>query len=510
MKTRLLYLSLLSIVLFASCSLFGTKTPLEASRYKELTSYDKLIGFVNKLGRKSEYITVDTLAVSTEGRLIPYLQISSGEFGVDRAAKPIVLVFAQQHGDEPSGKEAVLALARDFSTGKLNDILEHLDILLVPQVNPDGAERHERVNARNVDLNRSHLILNAPETVGLRKLFHRWEPYVTLDVHEYLPWTEAWIKEGYIKLFDEQFGIVTNLNTAASLRLFAENDFLPYAEEKLTAAGYTFHNYLVGSPEAGIRYSTTNINDGRQGFGILNTLSFILEGKNGRTPTEDIRRRTDAQRLAIETLLRFCVERKSEIASLVRTARSNLLLAENDEFVMTMKRGRDRNPLRIPVLEVTGSDDEYRTGDTVVVSINNFFPLIVAEQTITMPDAYVIPFEERNIIDLMTAHNVLMRELEEGDVFSGEEYVIESIERRELENTEIISPAITVQATIYIARSGDMLVPTNQLQRYMIATALEPGSMHGLIQYNEFSQLRRVRKYPIVRVVLGAPEGEIL
>jgi hypothetical protein len=500
MKNKILLLPLL-LILFTSCSLFTTKTPLEASRYKELTSYDELVGFVEKLARKSEYITTDSMGTSMEGRTIPYLKISSGEFGADRATKPVVLIFAQQHGDEPSGKEAVLALARDFATDKLDDLLEHIDVLLVPQMNPDGAERNERVNSRGVDLNRSHLILNAPETVGLHELFSRWEPYVTLDVHEYLPWVDSWIKEGYIKLFDEQFGIVTNLNTDERLRRFSEDDFLPYAEERITGAGYSFHNYLVGSPETGVRYSTTSVNDGRQGFGILNTLSFILEGKSGRTPVEDIRRRTESQQHAIETLLRFCVDRKSDILSLVRTARSNLLLGEDDEFVLTMTRKRSGSPLRIPVLEVIGSEGEYESGDTVIASIEHYFPIIAPEETTTIPDAYIIPLEERNIIGLMTGHNILMRELDEGDVFAGEEYVIEGIERREIENTEIVTPVMEVLPSIYIARPGDMLVPTNQLQRHLIATALEPGSMHGLIQYNEFSHLRRIGKYPIVYLI---------
>lgn len=489
-------------ILFISCAPERPlETPLERSGFEELTSYEDVVSFVKQLDRRSDYITLDTLGTSVEGRMIPYLKISSGTFGEDRIGKLMVLLFAQQHGNEPSGKEAVLALARDFAEGKHEDLLEHLDILLVPQVNPDGAERHERRNADDVDLNRSHLILNAPETIALRTLYHRWEPYVTVDIHEYQPWTRSWLDEGYIKLFDQQYGLVTNLNTDETIRLFSEHEFLPYAEREITEAGYTFHNYIVGPPGR-IRYSTTNINDGRQGFGILNTFSLILEGKNARTPDGDLRRRTEAQHHALLTLLNFCKDKKADILSIVRSARRNLITAEQTEFVLTMGRQKDNRPLPIPVLEVVPVNDEYETGDTIIVDIEQYYPLVVKEEVTAIPDAYLIPATEDRLIGLLEKHNILLRRLEEGEVYRGEYLIITRFRTIELEETEIHFPELRTEPATYIARAGDVLIPTNQLHRLMLATALEPQSMHGLLQYDEFRHLRQTGRYPVVRVEL--------
>ncbi len=500
-RTSNVFLFLLCLLIISCARDPEFKTPLERSNFEELTSYEDVVTFVAKLDRRSDWITMDTLGVSVEGRVIPYMKISNGNFGEDRLNKLIVLLFAQQHGNEPSGKEAVLALARDFALGKHDDLLDHLDILLVPQVNPDGAEHHERRNADNVDLNRSHLILNAPETVALRDLFFKWEPYVTVDIHEYQPWTRSWLEHGYIKLFDEQYGLVTNLNIDETIRLFSEKDFLPYAEREITAAGYTFHNYIVGSPDR-IRYSTTSINDGRQGFGILNTFSLILEGKNERTPTDNIKRRTEAQQHALETLLRFCSAKKADILSIVRSARRNLITSEQDEFILTMSRQRDGSFLNIPVLEVSQVNDEYQIGDTIIVDIENYYPLVVKEEVTTIPDAYLIPGSEERIIELLEKHHVLMKRLDEGDVYRGEYYIIREFTTIELEETQITFPDIRREPAMHIARDGDVLVLTDQLQRLLIATALEPQSMHGLLQYNEFRQLRQTGRYPIVRVDL--------
>jgi hypothetical protein len=51
----------------------------------------------------------------------------------------------------------------------------------------------------------------------------------------------------------------------------------------------------------------------------------------------------------------------------------------------------------------------------------------------------------------------------------------------------------------YTAEPGDVLVPTAQLRGLLVATALEPESMHGLIGYDAFAHLRAVGRYPILR-----------
>ena len=58
-----------------------------------------------------------------------------------------MLIYAQQHGNEPSGKEAAIALARDIATGEFTDFLSAVDFYLIPQINPDGSEMEQRRNA---------------------------------------------------------------------------------------------------------------------------------------------------------------------------------------------------------------------------------------------------------------------------------------------------------------------------------------------------------------------------
>ncbi len=65
------------------------------------------------------------------------------------AAKHTVLLLGQMHGDEPAGPRTVRALLGGIRVDS------DTDLWLVPTMNPDGAARGTRKNARGVDLNRN-------------------------------------------------------------------------------------------------------------------------------------------------------------------------------------------------------------------------------------------------------------------------------------------------------------------------------------------------------------------
>ena len=474
-----------------------TGTPLARGGHAELTLHGPLMEFVESLAA-SPRVTLDTLGTSVEGRTIPYLKISLGEFGVDRDERVMVLAFAQQHGNEPAGKEGALELALELARGEHDDLLRAVDLILVPQVNPDGGEIHQRQNAQGVDLNRSHMILDGPEVVPLRDLFHEWEPEVAVDIHEYNPWSGAWLSEGWLRLFDMQIGLPTNLNVPAEIRELAEEGFLSYAIEALESEGFTAHNYIVGSPES-LRWSTTNVNDGRQGFAILNTLSFIFEGKRSEPLAEDMERRAEAQRLTLESLLRFSAENREEILATVRGARERIEDGGVAEFVATMAREPGDGPLEIPVESVREEDGEWVVGDTVTARIEGWLPQVVADRTLPLPDAYLVPADQEEIIRLLEGHRVEMEVLEANRSLTVEQLSLLGFESHEFEGPVQIPQVQGVEGG-YRSAQGDVLVPTAQLRGLLVATILEPESMHGLLRHDEFSDLGTPGPYPVFRV----------
>ena len=108
---------------------------------------------------------------------------------------PRVLVVGCIHGNEPAGIAVVRALERSHS---------HLDLWLVPVLNPDGVAADTRQNAHGVDLNRNFPSLwqrfgrpgstyysgtrpfSEPETRVARALILRIKPQVTIWFHQHM------------------------------------------------------------------------------------------------------------------------------------------------------------------------------------------------------------------------------------------------------------------------------------------------------------------------------------
>jgi hypothetical protein len=478
-----------------------SRTPLADAGHDSLTSHETLLGFLRRLDRASERVTLHELGTSVAGRPLPYLEVSTGRFGEERDRKLLLLVYAQQHGNEPSGKEGALEFALELARGDHDALLERVDVLLVPQLNPDGGEVHRRVNDAGTDLNRSWLILDGPEVEALRGLFNRWEPEVAVDVHEYFPWSGAWLDRGWLRLWDVQIGLPTNLNTDPAIRRLAEEGFLPRGIAALEARGFTGHNYVVGSPES-LRWSTANPNDGRQGLALLHTLSFIFEGKRSEPPAADIERRAEAQRTALEALLRFTADAGDDIREAVHGARERAIQGGLERVVLTMDRAGDGRPLEIPVEEVVRDEDgEWLvTGDTLTARIDNWFPLVREGTSIAMPAGYVIPRSESAVVDLLARHGVDVGVLEVGEEMPVERLRITGFSTEVLESEQSIA---RVQATRgrYDAQPGDAVVLTAQMRGLLAAILLEPGSMHGLLAYESFRHLVEVGDYPVMRLV---------
>lgn len=97
---------------------------------------------------------------SFEGR--PIYQVKYGNGPVK------VLLWSQMHGDEPTATMAMLDLfnflaANDEFNDVRNLLKEELTLYFLPMLNPDGAEKYERRNAQEIDINRDAVRLQTPE-----------------------------------------------------------------------------------------------------------------------------------------------------------------------------------------------------------------------------------------------------------------------------------------------------------------------------------------------------------
>ena len=120
------------------------------------------------------------LGTSGEGRTISLYSIGTGSTEV--------MIWSQMHGDEPTATMAIVDIF-NFLTKHPDHLVtktirEKLTLLVIPMLNPDGAERFTRRTAQLVDINRDALALETPEARILKETCSRYQPEYGFNLHD--------------------------------------------------------------------------------------------------------------------------------------------------------------------------------------------------------------------------------------------------------------------------------------------------------------------------------------
>jgi hypothetical protein len=482
---------------FCACT-HTLQTPSESRGFDRPATHKELTEFLKELDKTSDRLRLEQYGESAGGR--PLWVIKSQD-PLNRPEGEVlrVLLFAQQHGNEPSGKEACLLLARDLAQKALDYTLPGMELWIVPVANPDGAEVHQRRTSQGIDMNRDHIVMEAPETRFLRDLFHDFMPHVTVDVHEYQPFRQTWEEFGGFKHFDVQVGMLTNPNTDSTLRAFSGSQVLPAIEQHLKARGYSFHNYLVGPvPTQGrTRHSTVDFDDGRQGFGILGSLALIYEGINGRENVSDnLARRAVSQYEALKGLLEFLQLHQDEVSHMVENARNKLREASEGETVaIRMEHFPGDEFLELPLIS-------SRTGKDTLVLVENYHPKVKITFAISRPKGYLVPGNDVSLIQFLEDHRIAFTDDWEDLPISIIRYHIQDISTRVEEELETYW--LEVRPQRIHARDLEqpyVFVPVSQLHANFLVQVFEPQSMLGLFQRDPYQwMIQESETYPVLRV----------
>lgn len=130
----------LALLLLPAAPLGAQITRAERTAFRETSSYADVLGFLDSLRARGAGIILDTLAITSTGRAVPYVMASRPLVRTPREAassgKPIVYLQANIHAGEVEGKEVAQMLLRDLTLGVLRPLLDSLVLLVVPPVRP--------------------------------------------------------------------------------------------------------------------------------------------------------------------------------------------------------------------------------------------------------------------------------------------------------------------------------------------------------------------------------------
>ena len=495
----------ITIVIYLSFALISPiiaqqiTSPLEKSNYQKVTSYDELSVFVKQLDESSGLLKVEIIGQTVQKRNLYALTFSATEFGKDKS-KIKVMFHAQQHGNEQSGKEGALLLAQSLLKPENRYLFDKIDLAIIPQMNPDGSEQNKRRNGNDMDINRNHLMLTEPEPLVLHRFFDKYLFEVTMDIHEYFPYGGEWEKYGYRRNADETLGVNTNPNVSEKIREFSNKEVNPYWSKYLTDSKFSTAVYAPGGPPAVdyIRHSTFDINDGRQSFGIQNTLSFIQEGLNGTDNyVANIRHRAEGQMNGMRAILEFSYLHKAEIKKMVTDSRKVLISGKsNPKVSIQSEHTGNGQKLSLTLLS-------YSTKKDTMVVVNDYRPVVKSLTDVVKPAGYLIPKQNKELVEWTGKQSLVVNEFKKQKGQKIEQYFVKSMDSIDFERDIIINPVVEAKEfKDNIIPSDYLYIPTAQLKGNLIVLALEPKSELGLVTYKQYAHLLKVGEmFPVLRVM---------
>ena len=290
---------------------------------------------------------------SQAGLAIEALHFSSGP------GRPAVLLVGQQHGDEPAGAEALLALAQQLASAELAPLLQKIDVVVLPRANPDGAELGARRSANGLDINRDHLLLRTPEAQAQGQLMREFKPVVVVDAHEHTVVGRYLQKFGAIQRHDLLLQYAMTANLPPALTRASEEWFRQPMLRALNEAGLTAEWYYTNPTnptDMRLSMGGAQPDTARNVHGLKNTISMLLEGRGVGIGRLHLQRRVHSHVVALKSILASAAARADALVALRREADAQIAASacHGNVVVLAAQTAEQRELLMLD--PVTGAD----------------------------------------------------------------------------------------------------------------------------------------------------------
>jgi hypothetical protein len=469
-----------------------------------LTSQDAMRDFLADLARASGKVKIASLGTSTQGRDIPVVYLTA-EGLADPAAiralgRPVIWLIGQQHGNEPAGGEAMLALAAALARGDLAPLLSKITVVIVPRANVDGAANDKRVLASGADGNRDHLLLSQPEVRALHSAMKALPPDVVFDHHEFsVAW--RWVEKfNGLQASDVMILEATNPSIPKSLSDIARNLYRPALEAAIHRQGLSSFDYVTTDPTpADKRVSLGGTAPGiaRNTFGLRGAVSYLIETRGVGIGLQSFQRRVATHFLLAKAVLEVSaadpaglVRRLAEARAAVAADRSDLIVSHEEgerEVDLPLINAESGAPMPTPVRLIDSRDIR---------------PVDVRAR----PAGYLVLRAGAEVAARLGLNQVGVREVAAGGSQAVEAYKVTwtgSRKRRESINPDQ-SVRVTIEKKTIEVPAGTLFVPMAQPAAGIAAAALEPDSPGSYVGVGVIPMADGETEAPVYRVMDAA------
>ncbi len=448
----------------------------------DLTSHHEAMDYLRQLAAKNPALRLETVGKSQQGRDIPLVLLSAdGQFQPD---KPTVLVLGQQHGNEPAGGEAALALVQQLSTSQRH-LLALVNVLVMPRANPDGAHHFVRATANGLDVNRDHLLLQTPEARAIAATALRFAPQVVMDLHEFTVggrWVDKFRAYSH---YDALLQAATVGNMDATVGDLALREFVANARIALESQGlktFWYHTTSNEGKDKTVSMGGVQPDTGRNVYGLRHAVSLLIETRGVGIGRAHYARRVHSHVLATLAVLKSAgVQGPTLIQAITTASQATADAACTGELVVQAQAIPTRELLHL-VDAKTGEDRmepvDWRSSMALKV-----------QRTRSRPCGYWLAAGQSDAVERLRTLGVQLRPLQQGRSVRVESYRVlsETGGQRQDARGAIASERAIRELTVATDAAerqlpaGSWFVPMNQPLGALVAAALEPDSQNSFV-----------------------------
>ena len=411
--------------------------------------------------------------------------------------RPLALLIGQQHGNEPAGAEALLVLARELAEGPLGEVLDKLDVLLLPRANPDGALFDRRLSATKLDINRDHLLLRSPESRAIAWLARPQRPVLVVDSHEYTAVGHYAAKFDALPRADLQFQPATDPNLPAVIDEAAMAWFITPLQAGLELAGLHSDWYHTNAPDPAdlrIRMGSWQPDVARNVFGLRHAVSLLVESRGIGLGPWHLGRRVHSQVVALRLVLHQAAQHAQALQALQAQADAQVAAAACHGQLVLQAAATHQQRSLILLDPDTGADKPLQVAWESALQLQ---PL----RSRARPCGYWLASDQDLAVYTLRALGVVVQRLHTDTLLRTQAWVTadDGPDAQPVVVSELRSAALQAPA-------GSHYVAMDQPLANLAAAALEPDTAYSFYSNSLIDRLDAARRVvaPLARGVAGA------
>jgi hypothetical protein len=441
-----------------------------------------MLDFLASLAHRSARMQLGSVGRSTQGRDIPLLR-----FGDCRPDRPVIWLIAQQHGNEPAGGEAMLALASALARGPSASLLDRIGVVIVPRVYVVGAAADRRVLASGADANRDHLLLSQPEVRALHEAMCVLPPDAVFDHHEFSV-RRRWVEKfNGLQGSDVMILEATNPSISKGLSAIAQDLYGPALEAAIARAGLSSFDYVTtdsGTADMRVSLGGTAPGIARNAFGLRGAVSYLIETRGAGIGMENFERRVSTHYLLAKAALEASVADPVRLLARVAEARA-ATAADRSDLIVTHEAGE--RDIDLPLIDAESGAP--MSTPVRLIDSRDIRPVDMRAR----PAGYLVLRAAAVVAERLALNGVSVQKA------TGGVLLVEAYELAREDGTvqvEIRHKTIDVPA-------GALFVSMAQPAAGIVAAALEPDSPGSFIGGNLICMSGNETEAPVYRVMDG-------